>query len=54
MRKSEKIRQLELSLIAVEYELKYIKEILSILLETKDIQQENLDAGKWYNKKFDK
>ena len=26
MRKSERIRQLELSLIAVEYELKYIKE----------------------------
>lgn len=54
MRKSERIRQLELSLIAVEYELRYVKEVLSIILETKGFQQEDLDSGKWYSKKSDK
>jgi len=54
MRKSERIRQLELQILAVEYELKYIKEVINILVETANLKEENLDSGKWYNKKSDK
>ena len=52
MRKAERIRQLELQMIAMEYELRYVKEVLSILVETNKL--EDLDSGKWYNKKSDK
>jgi hypothetical protein len=54
MRKSERIRQLELQMVALDYELKYVKEVLSILVETSDIKEPDLDSGKWYNKKSDK
>lgn len=54
MRKSERIRQLELQMVALDYELKYIKEVISILLETSQIKDMDLDSGKWYSKKSDK
>lgn len=54
MRKSERIRQLELQMVALDYELKYIKEVLSILLETSNIKSPDLESGKWYNSKPNK
>lgn len=54
MRKSERIRQLELQMVALEYELKYVKEVLSILVETANLKELDLDSGKWYSKKSDK
>lgn len=54
MRKSERIRQLELQMVAMEYELKYIKEVINILLETSGVKMSDLDSGKWYNSKSDK
>lgn len=51
MRKSERIRILELELIRQQYEIEYLKITLSALMETRDIPYNNLDAGKWYDRK---
>ncbi len=51
MRKSERIRILELELIRQQYELEYLKATLRALLESKGMVIPELDAGKWYERK---
>ena len=51
MRKSERIRILELELIRQQYELEYLKATLHALLESKGMALPELDAGKWYERK---
>ena len=50
MRKSERIRQLELEVIRQQYELEYLKITLQALMDAKDLKLPDLDSGKWYNK----
>ena len=51
VRKSERIRILELELIRQQYELEYLKATLHALLESKGMAIPELDAGKWYERK---
>lgn len=50
MRKSERIRILELEVIRQQYELEYLKITLQALLESKGMTAPDLEAGKWYNR----
>lgn len=51
MRKSERLRILELEIIRLNYELEYTKAILAALVETNGFKIPDMDAGKWYSKK---
>jgi hypothetical protein len=51
VRKSERIRILELEVIRQQYELEYLKATLHALLESKNMSVPDLDAGKWYERK---
>lgn len=51
MRKSERIRILELEVIRQQYELEYLKSTVYAMLEAKNVNWPNLDAGKWYDRK---
>lgn len=50
MRKSERIRILELEVLRQQYELEYLKITLQALLDSNDSKLPDLDAGKWYNR----
>ena len=51
MRKSERIRVLELEVIRQQYELEYLRITLQALMESKGMEIPSMDAGKWYNRK---
>lgn len=51
MRKSERIRFLELELIRQQYELEYLKITIQALMDSKGMTIPEMDSGKWYNKK---
>ena len=50
MRKSERIRILELELIRQQYEIEYLKITLQAVMDSNSLKLPNLEAGKWYNK----
>ena len=54
MRKSERIRQIEIQLIKLEFELDLLNNMLVTLLEANNLPQPQLDAGKWYQRRLDK
>jgi len=58
LRKSERLRLLELEVVRLSYEVQYLSMSLALILESNDIKaaasQINLDAGKWYQKKAEK
>jgi hypothetical protein len=53
LRKSERLRVLEMEVLRLNYELEYVKAILSVVADLNVAKEEapDLDAGKWYNKK---
>lgn len=52
MRKSDRIRILELEVLRQQYELEYLKITLEALLETNKLNiPTSMDAGKWYSPK---
>ena len=51
MRKSDRIRMLELEVIRQQYELEYLKITFQAFMESKGMSIPDLDAGKWYNRK---
>lgn len=50
MRKSERIRILELELIRLNYELEILRATVSAMLD-KEFTVPDLESGKWYNRK---
>jgi hypothetical protein len=54
MRKSERLRLLEMQVIKLEFELDLINNMLATLLEANSLAQPQLDAGKWYQRRLDK
>lgn len=48
MRKSERIRLLEMQMVRMEYEIEYIKAAVVAFLEKNNVTPPDLDAGKWY------
>jgi hypothetical protein len=52
LRKSERIRLLELEVTKINVEMQYLTSILSAFIEANgEINTSDLDAGKWYNRK---
>lgn len=52
MRKSERIRLLELQMVRIEMHLELLRATLDALLEGSGIvSQSDLDSGKWYQRK---
>lgn len=54
MRKSERLRLLEMQIIRLEFELDLLNNMLVTLLEANNLPQPQLDAGKWYQRRIDK
>lgn len=52
MRKSERIRELELTVLGLQYELDYLKVALDSLIENIMQRNQDLDSGKWYTRKY--
>ena len=50
VRKSERIRQLELELIRQQYEIEYLRITLQALMDSNNLKMPDLDSGKWYNR----
>ena len=50
MRKSERIRQLELAVVRLQLELEMINKLVGLVINEPDPQ---MDAGKWYNRRPD-
>jgi len=52
MRKSERLRLLEMQMLRLEFELDWLKAALTTILDSKDLKSPELDAGKWYKNRF--
>jgi len=50
MRKSERLRQLELEFVKMRFEIDLLTDIVKNLLDS-GIPTEDMDAGKWYVRK---
>jgi hypothetical protein len=50
MRKSDRIRILEIEVAGLKGHLEVLSETLLTLIDIRKIENESLDAGKWYNK----
>ena len=51
LRKSERLRLAELEIIRLNYEIEYVKAMLSALIEVGGLKAPEMDAGKWYSSK---
>lgn len=51
MRKSERIRQLELEMVRIQFQLEIITAAFTSLMEHNEMSIPDLDSGKWYDKK---
>jgi hypothetical protein len=51
LRKSERLRIAELELVRINYELEYVKAMLSTLIELGGLKTPEMDSGKWYSSK---
>lgn len=54
MRKSERIRLLEMQQLRLEFRIEVLEAAISILTEKNGVATPDLDAGKWYKNKLDK
>ena len=54
MRKSERLRLIEMQIVKLEFELDLLNNMLGTLLEANNLPQPHLDAGKWYQRRLDK
>jgi hypothetical protein len=53
MRKSERIRLLEMQLLRLEFQMESLNGIIQVLLDMNNLAKPELDAGKWYQRKID-
>lgn len=54
MRKSERLRLVEMELLRSQFQIEYLTTAVNILLEEAKVKGPDLDAGKWYKAKLDK
>lgn len=52
MRKSERLRLLELEMVRMQFQIEYLNTAVKLLLEESKVVGPELDAGKWYEKKL--
>ena len=53
MRKSERIRLLEMEMLRMQFQIEYVSRAIDILLQESKLKGPDLDAGKWYKAKLD-
>lgn len=53
MRKSERLRQLELQVVGMQFQIDLMDQYLAAIIEGIDSTKPELDAGKWYIRKPD-
>ena len=53
MRKSDRIRLLEMEMIRMQFQIEYLNTAVGLLLEQNNVKGPDMDAGKWYKKKLD-
>lgn len=53
MKKSERLRVLEIELVKLQYQVNLLHDIISTLLESNLNVDPSLDAGKWYRRNPD-
>lgn len=51
MRKSERLRQLELEFVRMQMQVELLTDIVTNLLEVNNSIDDSMDAGKWYVRK---
>jgi len=51
MRKSERLRLLELQVIRLQFEVELLQSTLQTFLEIQNMKMPELDSGKWYNRR---
>lgn len=54
MRKSERLRLAEMTILRLEFEIEILKSAIEVLLENNKLQAPELDAGKWYQSRLQK
>lgn len=52
MRKSERLRLLEMEMLKMQFQMEYLSQAVALLLESMNVKQPDLDAGKWYQNKL--
>jgi hypothetical protein len=53
MRKSERLRLLEMQVLAMEFKLDLMDQYLSVLIKNMEDSKIDLDSGKWYQRRPD-
>lgn len=53
MRKSERLRLLEMQILRLQFDLELVNAMLSTLIESNNLPMPDLDAGKWYKRKLE-
>jgi hypothetical protein len=54
MRKSERIRLLEMEMLRMQFQIEYLNKAVGLLLEESRVAGPDMDAGKWYSAKLNK
>lgn len=53
MRKTDRIRLLEMEIIRLQFQIEYLNTAVKLLLEGTNVKAPEMDAGKWYTSKLD-
>lgn len=53
MRKSDRIRLLEMEVIRLQFQIEYLNTAVNLLLQDSKVKAPEMDAGKWYKSKLD-
>ncbi len=53
MRKSERLRLLEMELLRTQFQIEYLTTAVNMLLQDAKVKAPEMDAGKWYKAKLD-
>ena len=54
MRKSERIRLLEMEMLRMQFQIEYLNTAVRLLLDENKVTGPDMDAGKWYDAKLNK
>jgi hypothetical protein len=54
MRKSERMRLLEMEMLRMQFQIEYLNTAVTLLLEENKVKGPDIDAGKWYTAKLNK
>jgi hypothetical protein len=54
VRKSDRIRLLEMEMLRMQFQIEYLNTAVRLLLDENKVTGPEMDAGKWYNAKLNK